>query len=217
MLNHKREIMSKKMKSLDDLAQDVTWEGKLSKEEIEYVAKKIIDQTCNNDDLSTCIYILGRSGAEQYREQIEKYIYFKSNEWVCIQALRTLCTYWLLTNDYLEEIKMYIKGADWDDTDDIRIHAIGIAGNYLRKNHDSDLLRLLVEIFETPNHAYKIHHDDALTLIKSCAYEALARAMGKEWNEILDVDEILYNITNEKWECLDMTIIREAKNRINFY
>jgi hypothetical protein len=60
--------------------------------------------------------------------------------------LKTLCTRWGATEEDLEALKFYLKGAEWDYSDDVRIVAMSIAGEYLRLDgFDPELLALLLE------------------------------------------------------------------------
>src|SRR5579872_3646112 len=152
----------KKIRSLEDLVEEARW-GKLTQNELDYVVQRIksIDpDTASNDegwDLVSLIYILGRSGADQYRQLVEKFLHFRSNEMVCAKALQTLFDYWQFTEEYLDDVKLYIRGVEWDWTDDVRT----MATNQIKDTAD-----------------YKRY------LVQASAYSAIARAMVKSYDEI---------------------------------
>ena len=208
--------MAKKILSAGKLAEKAKWD-RLTSDEIADVAQRIKDiKPGNKEDLPCLIFALGRSGADQYREMVEKFLYYTSGEWVCIEALRALCTYWCFTADYLKELKMFIKGAEWDDTDDVRLWAMSIAGDFLKENYDRELLYLLLEVFENLGKSTSVREirDYARSLLQSAAYEAIATAMGKKWNEIPDGDFIEAAIENKQLDLLDLTVIQKAHQMI---
>lgn len=155
---------------------------------------------------------MGRISVEQYKELIDKYLYYPGNPWICREALNTLCTYWKLTADYLDAIKMYIRGAKWDDTDEVRMIAISIAGEYLRKAFDKELLQLLLDVFENLGKINSITETSvsARALIQSCAYDAISRAMGKNHNEIPYFEDTEKLIEENQLDSLDLSIIKKA-------
>ncbi len=165
------------MKNLEDLLEKAKW-GKLSNEELAYVVQKIETWTPadKEEDLYTLIHTLGRSEEKKYKELVERFLYFPDYPMITRIALYTLCNYWNYTQDYLSELTNFIQGVEWDKEDDVRLIAISCAGGYLRKTLEKKLLQLLIDTFEK---------NDEDELIREGAYEALCRAMGKQWNEIL--------------------------------
>ena len=193
--------MSQKIRIMDDLIYEATY-GELTKDEIFYVVQRIKDTTPEDDkDLSTLIFILARAGTAEYKPLIEKYLYYPKNPRVSRETLKALCSYWNLTPNYLNEIKQFIKGVTWDDCDDVRIVALSISGEFLRTSFDKDLLQLLIHFFENLGYAEDLletDEGDGREILKGGAYEALLRAIGKEWDEIPDVDAIETVIKNKK-------------------
>jgi hypothetical protein len=201
------------MKSFDELAHEAKW-GKISKDEILYVAKTLRNFKPGEDSddlLHTLIYILGFAGTSEYRNLVEPFICYRECDFVCSQALKTLCTCWGLTEDYLETIKMYIRGVGWD-YDDVRIIAMSIAGAFLRKKFDRELLQLLVDVFEGLGEIEGIHEEDdsKREFLKGCAYLGLARAVGEEWGDILDGEEVVKFIAEGKLTLLDLPVVQKA-------
>jgi len=200
------------MKNIEELCIEAKW-GQLTKEEIAYVVKMM--NACNLDDdvgLVRLIYILGHAYLEEHKLWVEKFIYYPKSTLVSQQALKALCTCWHLTEHYLDEIKMYIRGVDWDDADEVRLTAINIAGEFLRKKFDKELLQLLVLVFEKLGETEMLNDTDdyARDFLKSCAYEAIARAMGKNHNEIPDNDEIEEAIASGQLSDLDLAVVQKA-------
>lgn len=203
------------MRRFDELAHEAKW-GEISKDEIRYVAQTLkgFKPGEDSDDnlLGTLIYILGFAGASEYRYLIEPYINYRKNDWVCCQALKALCTCWGFTEDYLEAIKMYIRGADWDVSDDIRIVALSIAGAYLREKFNRELMQLLVDMFEGLGEIEGIHERDDYKreFLKGCAYEVLSRAVGEEWGYILEGEEVVKLISNGQLSPTNLPVMQKA-------
>lgn len=183
---------------------------KISRSEIDEVAKKISEISKEDSRLLyTLIHILGRAEAIKYKKLIEPFLYYPSNPNIAKITLQSLCTYWDLTAEYLDDVKMFIQGVEWDDLDDVRIVAISIAGEFLRKTPNKELLALLVDVFEGNNDEIKPAENAAL--IQSCAYSAIARAMGKDYNQIPGSAFIEKQLQKGT---LDLSIIQQAKQLI---
>ena len=202
------------MRSFDELAHEAKW-GEISKDEITYVAQRLKNFKPGEDSdvlLATLIYILGFSWASEYRDLVEPFLCYRKYDWVCCRALKALCTCWGLTENYLEIIKMYIRGADWDESDDIRIIAMSIAGAFLREKFDRELLQLLVDIFEGLGEIEGIHEtcEEARDLLKGCAYEVLSRAVGEDWDDILEGEEVVKLMANGQLSFLDLPVMQKA-------
>jgi DNA-binding transcriptional regulator YhcF (GntR family) len=184
------------VKNLDALLDKAKW-SELTQEEIAEVVKRIENFKENENDLYTLIHILGRSGAWQYRKLVEKFLYYPEESMISRIALKTLCDYWGYAKDYLDVLESFIKGVEWDEYEQIRLSAIRIAGMYIRETNDTSLLRLLLEIFENEK------EDE---VIRSCAYEAIARAVGRDWNDLPSVRE-LATLSDE---FIDQSVIAQA-------
>lgn len=181
------------MRNLDDLLDEAKT-GTLTEEELSYIAGKIKKHNpdCDDDDdLYTLIYALGiadcidtpdniyaQPRGTKYRKLVEDFLYYPNDPSIASIALKTLCDYWGYTKDYLNEIKKFIKGVDWDKDGDVTLTAISIAGEYLRtaEKKDKELFQLLINIWE------KYSKKDMADVMAESAYEALARAAGQEWN-----------------------------------
>lgn len=201
------------MKSMDALCKKAKW-GTLSDEEFSFISQKIKKNTFeDNDEILKLLYIVGHSGAEEHRSFVEKFLFYRSDTLVCRQALKTLCMCWHLTADYLDAIKMYLRGVEWDESDEVRLSSMNIAGEFLRKKIDPELLQLLIQIFEHLGETSDLYEsrDYARNFVKSCAYEAIARAMGKDHNEFPENDEIEELIETGQLSFLDLDMVEKAR------
>lgn len=168
--------------------------GTLAPDKIDYVAQQLFSSKHN---LYTIIHILGRAKAIRYKVLIEPFLYYPDEPMVAKITLQTLCTYWDLTRDYLDQVKMFLRGVAWDNHNDVLVIAISIAGEYLRSTKDAELCQCLVYIFE-----------NSAEHLKSFAYYALARASGKHYNQIPNTEDILDQLQENS---LDLSIIEQAK------
>jgi hypothetical protein len=111
-------------------------------------------------------------------------------------ALKTLCTYWELTKDYVIVIKQFIKGVDWDEDDEVALTAISIAGEFLRDSEkkDKELLQSLLNI---------LNKEDESNVNVESAYMALARAVGEEWNDILTKETLAPHVLDKVYKMLN--------------
>ena len=176
------------MRSLDDLLEEAKW-GQLTDEELTYVVNRIKESRKKEDpDLYTLLYTLGKSGAVEYKDLVEPFLHYPSHPSISAMALRTLVSYWDLMKDYLREIKLFVRGVDWDD-DDVRIVAVSAAGRYLTGYQDKELLKLLIDIFVNTNEP---------DYIREMAYWALVDAVGRDPIEMRKAKE------------MDLTVLDEA-------
>ena len=185
------------MRSLDDLLEEAKW-GQLTDEELTYVVNRIKEKRKKKDrspdrDLYTLLHILGKSGAVEYRDLVESFLHYPSWPAISSMALRTLVSYWDLMEDYLREIKLFVRGVDWDD-DDVRIVAVSAAGRYLTGYQDKELLKLLIDIFVNTNEP---------DYIRQGAYRALADAVGRDWRDLVGEKEMDLTILDEAIQMLD--------------
>ena len=191
------------MRSLEDLLKEAR-HGSLTDVELEYVANRIkyFDPDKEDDDtLFRLLLIIEEADiisnpdnrytkprAIKYRHLIEPYLEYPRDYYVSAKALRILCqSAWGFTEDYLDVIKRFIRGVEWD-FGDCAFCAMSSAGEYLNKKteeeieeKDIELAQLLKSVMDDPTRD-EIDHD--------AAYEALARASGLAWNEILDFTDL---------------------------
>ena len=154
----------------------------------------------SSNDRYTLLHILGRSGATAYRRLVEQFLECRDEPMLARLALKILCDYWAGTAQYIPEILGFLRGFDWDEESDIRQIAISIAGEYLRANPEPEFLWELIHIFETEENEQTIRED---------AYIALARAMGRDWNQ-LPSSAKHFDLTSQT----DPMVLHEAKERL---
>ena len=97
----------------------------------------------------------------------------------------------------------------------MRIIALSLAGEFLRREYDRELLQLLLDVFEKLGKTDQIKdtRDDKRYLMQSCAYSAIARAMGKDHNEI-DDNEIERAVQEGDLDVLDLSMIQKAHQMV---
>lgn len=197
--------------SFDKLAEKATW-SKLTQEEIEYVTRTFYDSKPGHDqNLADCIYILGRIGADQHKATIEKYLFYPADAHVSAVTLRILCLYWKYTGEYLNQIVSFIKGVDWDEDDEVRMMAFSSLGEYLRKKSELHLIKLLTDFVEDPTkiEGYLHDRDYARVFLQACAYQDLAKALGRPSDEIAETEDVEKVI---KEGCVqDLILVHEAR------
>jgi len=199
------------MRSLDDLREEARY-GTLTDVELEYVANRLkyFDPEKEDDDtLCDLLHIIEESDyqdvlsgkrekprAIKYRHLIEPYLEYPRDDWVSATALRILCqSTWGFTEDYLDVIKKFIKGVEWD-TGDCAICAMSEAGEYLNKKTDEELEAK--DNYELAQLLKFVMEDQTRDEVdRDSAYRALARTSGFSWNEILAFPE------EKKLETLD--------------
>jgi hypothetical protein len=137
------------------------------------VAKALRDGY-HDADLYDLLQILGHSNATQYRSIVEKYL-GNVDPMVRKAALEVLCRHWDLTGEYLDFILRALRGFPGDGDGDLRLAAISIAGEYLREHSEPILLETLLGLFRDVR---------ARQLVREAAYGAIARAVGRSWNEL---------------------------------
>jgi hypothetical protein len=185
------------MRSLEDLLQEAR-HGRLTDVELEYISNRIkyFDPDKEDDDtLFRLLLIIEEIGmishpgqiyfehrSSKIRNLIEPYLEYPRDDYISAMALSILCD-WGFTEDYLDVIKKFIQGVEWDDGD-CAFCAMGEAGGYLNKKteeeieeKDIELAQLLKSVIDDPT------RDE---VDRDAAYKALARASGLSWDEILD-------------------------------
>jgi hypothetical protein len=116
-------------------------------------------------------------------------------------ALQILGNFWDDAERYMTQIEQFLKGVSWDEDEHVRQMAISVAGEYLRSHLRPDLLLQLIHIFENPE-------EEQLT--REGAYFALARAVGKDWNQLPSAARHL-DLTTE----IDLVVLDQAKALIH--
>lgn len=157
------------VKELLEKAKD----GRLSTAEAAQVAGALA-AAASTYDRYTLLHILGRGEATSYRSLVETFLESAEDPMLAAIALKTLCSYWGLTSQYLPTVLRFAKGVAWDNEDEVRLVAIGVIGEYLRSANDREALQLLIDILTAPEQRAVIHRT---------AHESLARAAGRSWSD----------------------------------
>jgi|GEM_PF-2155607 len=164
------------LQSVDELLQEAKW-GKLTKEEISYVANRVAESRDTEDaELYLLLAILGEAEAREYKDLVEFFLHYPSNPDISDEAFVVLTGHWDLSGEYLNEMKQFLKGVEWDTWEDIRMSAIKAAGRYLTGYEEKELLETLIRLVEDEK------EDE---MIRKSAYTALADAMRRDMYTVL--------------------------------
>lgn len=132
--------------NLDNLLEKAKWD-KISEDELNYVVDLI--EKRDEENLYIALFIIGRAWARQYRKLVESFLDYKEDTMVARMALNIFCNYWDFMPEYMDWVKKFLKGVEWDkEDDDVRLIAISSAGRYLETEEEPELLALLLKIFE---------------------------------------------------------------------
>ena len=162
---------------IDKLQDKAHWRG-LTPEEFNEVLQRIINYK-GDDNLESLLSTLGYAGGSEDRELVEKYLIYPEDPMVSRSALSVLCDDWDLTPQYIDYVKTFVRGVKWDERREVRVMAMCIAGEYVRKAGDRECLECLIDVF------INIHED--LT-IRSIVFRCILRAIGEDWNEVQNID-----------------------------
>lgn len=153
--------------------------GKLDSTEKSYLAK--LAENPGNENLFIILSALGEAQALEYKPLMEKNLTRTEDNAIPALALQILCLHWNLTINYLDVVKKFIRGMDWDYDGHVKLNAIQVArGFFGNDNMDVELVELLLDVFEDPFEGNAIRED---------AYDALATMAGKTRDELPNVWE----------------------------
>jgi hypothetical protein len=76
----------------------------------------------------------------------------------------------------------FLNGVDWDSEGYVKLQAISITGEHLRKNNDIEILKTVYSIFS---------NETERPLMRNAAYFALCRSEGVEWRDMPPASRIL--------------------------
>jgi hypothetical protein len=156
---------------LPELLKKAQW-GKVEPQELAEVVRQI---SAGENDLYTLLHILGRAGSPKYKPLMEQYLHCERDPQLSALALNALCNWWGLVEEYRGELVSFLQGVGWDSEGYVKLQALSLAGEYLRKHRDRGILRVVYDIFANENER---------ALIRSEAYCALCRSEGLEWSNI---------------------------------
>jgi hypothetical protein len=133
-------------------------------------------------DIYSLLEILGRSGSSRYKRLMEPYLHNVHDSQLSALALKALCNWWDLFGEYRSDVIAFLNGVSLDSEDYVKLQAISIAGEHLRKSDDKELLKIIYQIFS---------NEMGRPLVRSAAYFALCRSEGLEWRDIPPASRIL--------------------------
>jgi hypothetical protein len=139
------------------------------------VVAEALKDPSSTADRYTLLHILGRSGDLHFEDLVRGFLSCPSDPLLSRLVLQVLCSFWGRTVDYLDYVKAYLSGVEWDIDEEVRQIAISITGEYLVGHDDQDLLGKLLEIAGSAAER---------PLIREDAIRALARGLGYAWTEI---------------------------------
>ncbi len=173
--------------------------GTLPQKEIKEIAI-ILEQSPPGMNLYPLLLAIGYSNAVDYRKTVEAFLYCEREPMLAALALQILCDFWGNTQLYIEDVKRYVQGIHWDDDQDVRLRAISIAGEYLHQENDRELLEYLYTV---------VGDRKEEQLIRENAYCALARAAGRDWNELPSATRS-FDLEKD----IDLKILEEIQQRL---
>jgi hypothetical protein len=157
-------------------------------------------------ELDQLLEALGYVGAFEgiepgYVELVEKFIVYPPLPFISVTVLDVLCNDWELTEAYLDKIKSLMKGESWDYDGEVKVKAMCIAGEYIRKTSDKECLKILLEIFDNKNEEVRF---------RQLAYWCIAISFGFDVHQIEDDinpdryagDPVAYEIINKAREII---------------
>lgn len=190
---------------------------------LESIAKDATALTTSIDDVYTYLLVLGRAKADKYRQLFERYLDC-GDPFTVAFVLETLCLDWEQTETYFEYVLRYAVGVSWDEEEDVKLSAIKILGEYLRKvfkdwmsrdipidgilarlgKSDLDVVGLLASTFSDSM---------AEHWTRQGAYCAMCRAAGKEWSDLPSECMMLNldcNSTDVDWGVVNLFMANNA-------
>ncbi len=143
--------------------------GELTIDEARFIASDF----SNGNETYQRIFALGLSGFTEFIPLLEKYVFDTKHLTTAAEALIFLFIHYRRA-EYKDVVLRFMAGVPWDDEDELKRAATYIAGQFLSKNKDKDLLRSLIRTYETSTEPGT----------KGAAAENLLRSAGIPWREI---------------------------------
>jgi hypothetical protein len=144
-------------------------DGKLSPDELDEVAADLSDP----DDLYMRIAILSRSFDPRFIPVFETFATYADDFDVAAKALRALIDFHGRL-EYVPLLKKYIEGVSWDLDEDLKLHAVHIAREYLKEHEDPSVVALLIKQFEGAQDS----------VVREAAHEALMSVAGIDRSDV---------------------------------
>ena len=165
------------MHNLEQLYKQA-FEGDIEENIIPDLILRLRQTTTPEDDKLLIIGILAEHGNPKYASDIEPFLTVE-NPFLVRKALKVLC-HWDEDARYAIPLVHFMRGVSWDEDNFVRDSAISSAGEWLRRNNDTEVLAELVRAFSDKN-----QDDDE----RSWTYRAIGRAMGLRWDELPSITQ----------------------------
>lgn len=147
----------------------------------------------------TLLHILGRGEQRQYRSLVERFVADADNPMLARLAINILVGWWGLWDDYKDWVFSFAEGVAWDDGEDVRLIALSMLGERLRRNDEEEVARALFEVATNP---------DVCNLTRFSAMTALGRGLGYEHKDLPEATRS--EAPNSPWS---MDILRQTEKR----
>lgn len=155
-------------------------DGRLSADEIDAVAQRLKHEMSGRSTYSL-LYVLSRTRATRHEAIVASFLDHQDDPMVARLALQTLCSFWGYASRYLDYLRRFAMGVEWDYCGDVRQVAFSAAGEFLRENRDCELFRI---VYSACSEAVPGDFEERVAL------EALARALGKPLAESLSAKQL---------------------------
>lgn len=182
------------MNNSNEILEKAKW-GKLSSEEIKLLGSAL--SASNEPDLYTVIHAIGKAELTQYQDKLEEFLDYPKDPFVSVITIKVLCGFWGLTEKHIDVVLKFLKGVDWDEDEDVRLESLNIIGQYLFKKKTPHVYKLVLDIFEDESN---------FNAIRSAAYSALGKSIGKTWEELPPASKPMNFDTD-----VDFSIINQVK------
>lgn len=180
-----------KKTDVDDLHERAHWK-RITEKEVAEVMQRIQeylddDRLQDDYDLSGLLQTLAYHGAltgvkPEYWELVEKFLVYPRSPYISWTALNILCSDWDLLSKYIDRVKSFLKGENWDENGEVRIQAMGLVGRYFKETQDKESLESLFRIFE--NKQEEIFE-------RQVALESIGSAFGIDWKYDFESKQII--------------------------
>jgi ribosomal protein S18 acetylase RimI-like enzyme len=113
------------------------------------VISDVADEFCADEtkyDRYLLLYVLGLAHRVEYRLCVERVLDGSAGAEIAGFALKILCDWWGLADEYDEAIRRLVEGVDWDTHADAQQFALAVAAPYARDRIDRDLMALFLRI-----------------------------------------------------------------------
>jgi hypothetical protein len=154
--------------NVSGLIEKVKFGDGLTPIQIVTVYTRLLETTSDSERYSA-LHILGLTNSTQYRSAVEGFLTWPQDPMVSGMALKVLCRYWDLMDEYIDRVIHFLRGAEWDEEDWCRLAATNVCGSYLAVKRNVALLEAVVCLFDDRS---------VKPLIRESAYIAMCEAGG---------------------------------------